>query len=80
MRMFTLLQSGFGIIMIGFAVAVKRDADNMQRQKEKLFLVSPNLWAFATLLGGVMVAVAYWAIHYSTLAPKREEEMGKVSE
>ncbi len=80
MRMFYYLQSGVGLIMvclvaivhISFAIAIKRDADYAM-QKRHLFLVSPGLWSFATLLGGVTVAVAYWAIHYSTLRPKDDE-------
>lgn len=84
MRMFTLLQSGFGLVMIilvaivhvGFAMAIKRDAKSILTRRGGLFLVPPSLWAFATLLGGVTVAVAYWAVHYSTLRPnlrKKEE-------
>ena len=80
MRMFHLMQTGVGmvaiallaIVHISFAFAVKRDAD-YAIQKRNLFLVSPGLWAFATLLGGVTVAVAYWAIHYSTLRPQYDE-------
>jgi hypothetical protein len=78
--MFTLLQSGFGIVMIvlvaivhiGFSIAIKRDADVMLMRRDGLFLVSPGLWAFGTLLGGVTVVAAYWAIHYSTLRPPAE--------
>ena len=80
MRMFTLLQSGFGIVMIvlvaivhiGFSIAIKRDADAMAMRRDGLFLVSPGLWAFGTFLGGVTVVAAYWAIHYSTLRPQPE--------
>lgn len=87
MRMFTLLQSGVGIFLlllvaivhIAFALAVKRDADNLLMRKAGLFLVGPGMWAFATLLGGITIAVAYWAIHYSTLRPKREETDKEVS-
>ena len=64
------------IVHVAFAIAIKRDADNLMMQKECLVFVSPGLWGFATLLGGVTVAVAYWAIHYSTLRPipKRDKE------
>jgi len=80
MRMFALLQSGAGMTMIAlvvivhgfFALAIKRDARRTQMQRG-LFLVGPGIWAFATLLGGITVVVAYWAIHYSTLKPERED-------
>ena len=80
MQIFRLFQTGFGlcvilvvgIVHIFFAIAVKKDAERMIERKEGLFLVDPNLWAFACLLGGITTVVAYWAIHYSTLRPKRE--------
>ncbi len=51
MGIFTLLHSGFGIVMIvlvaivhiGFAMAVKRDADNILMRRGGLFLVPPGL-------------------------------------
>jgi len=78
MTLLPLLQSGVGLLMlalvaivhIAFAMAIKRDAEDLVAMRAGLFLVSPALWAFATLLGGVTVAVAYWAIHYSTLRPQ----------
>jgi len=80
MQIFHLLQTGLGlcvflvvgIVHIFFAIAIKKDAEKMIERKEGLFLVDSNLWAFACLLGGITTVVAYWAIHYSTLRPKRE--------
>jgi hypothetical protein len=53
-----------------FAFAIYRDANSLQRVfgLPRVGFVSPFIWAAATLLGSVFVAVAYWVIHHSRLA------------
>ena len=58
------------VVHVGFALAVLADTGKMQRyQRREPFLVGGVIWALATLLGGVFVAVIYWLIHHSTLRP-----------
>jgi len=51
------------IVHIAFALAVLASA----HRKETTF-VGPGMWALATLLGGPMVALAYWVINVSSLS------------
>ena len=55
------------LVHVLFAGAVAKDAAAIQNLGRKPALVSAHVWAFATLLGGVMVAAIYWFIHHSTL-------------
>jgi len=63
------------IVHVAFALAVLRDAEFIARRGEGLFLVGAGMWAFAALLGGVTIVVAYWAIHYSTLRPRKQNQV-----
>ena len=56
------------VVHIAFALAVLASA----RGKETTF-VGPGMWCLATLLGGPLVALAYWLINVSSLAvgPRR---------
>jgi hypothetical protein len=55
------------IIHLLFAGAVAKDAGKINQLGHRTALVSPSTWAFATLLGGVIIAAIYWFIHHSTL-------------
>lgn len=54
-------------IHVIFAGGIARDAGNLYKIGQKTALVSAPTWAFATLIGGVVVAAIYWFIHHSTL-------------
>ena len=56
------------LIHIVFAVAVYRDATQLD-QTRSLIIVGPGIWCIATLIGGVITAAIYWAMHYSRLNP-----------
>ena len=52
------------IIHIIFAGAVAKDAARLREKGFSTQMVSPMTWSVATLLGGVMVAAVYWAMHH----------------
>jgi drug/metabolite transporter (DMT)-like permease len=56
-----------GILHVIFAGAVAKDAGVVAKRLHKTYLVSPMTWAFATLLGGVIVAAVYWFMHHLNL-------------
>ena len=53
------------IVHVTFAVAVYRDAKHI----ETLVFVKSGIWLIATLIGGVVTAAIYWALHHSRLNP-----------
>ena len=55
------------IIHLIFAGGVARDAGQQNKLGQRTALVSGATWAFATLIGGVIIAAIYWFIHHSTL-------------
>lgn len=58
------------IVNIAFAIGVLNDNELRPRENGKYtFFVNIWIWALATLVGGVFVALIYWAIHHSTLNP-----------
>ena len=50
------------VVNITFAIGVFADSSRIGRTR----IVPGPMWAFATLVGGVLVATAYWFIHHST--------------
>jgi len=55
------------LINLIFASAVARDAGLFEKRGIATSLVGGSIWAFATLLGGIIIAAVYWFIHHSTL-------------
>ncbi len=55
------------LVHVIFAGAVARDAGELYKLGQRPALVSGGSWAFATLIGGVVIAGIYWFIHHSTL-------------
>jgi hypothetical protein len=62
-----------------FAGAVARDGGRLQKMGQKTLLVSPYIWSFAVLVGGVFTAVVYWLMHYSTLTRPTSATISKIS-
>ena len=52
------------ILHIIFAGAVAKDSGQLAKLHQKTHLVSGTTWAIATLVGGPLVAVAYWFMHH----------------
>lgn len=52
------------ILHVIFAGAVAKDAGAMVKRNLHPHLVSGVTWAFATLLGGPIIAVGYWFMHH----------------
>lgn len=55
------------LVHLFFSGAVAKDAGNLYRLGRRPMLVSGHIWAFATLIGGVVTAAIYWFIHHSNL-------------
>ena len=55
------------LLHLTLAFAVWFAANRVERGGELLTFFGPFLWAAATLAGGVLVAVLFWLIHFSTL-------------
>lgn len=57
------------IVNITFAVGVFADSTRMRNDQGRRTKIVPGpMWAFATLMGGVLTVIAYWLIHHSTLS------------
>ena len=56
------------LVRIVFAIAVYRDATRLDRTRA-LIITGPVIWGIATLIGGVITAAIYWAMHHSRLNP-----------
>ena len=57
-----------------FALAVLSDAVKIQAAGKQMVFVSGKMWAIAVFIGGVLIAVAYWVIHHSTLRPRSSSD------
>jgi hypothetical protein len=57
-----------------FALAVLSDAVKIQAAGKQMVLVSGKMWAVAVFVGGVLIAVAYWVMHHSTLRSPSESD------
>jgi hypothetical protein len=64
---YIVILSLVAIVHIVFAIAVTHDAKRFHLKGLSTFLVGPGMWGFATLMGGVWVALIYWIIHHSNL-------------
>jgi len=63
------------VIHISLALAILFDSYRLlQVDRRKTFLIGGGMWALAALLGGVITAAIYWAIHHSTLRPQPSTE------
>ncbi len=69
-RFFTVVSWLITIIVNAvFAVGVFADSGSLSRQRTGPIFVGPFWWMLATLVGGVVVAGVYWAMHHSNLRP-----------
>jgi hypothetical protein len=55
------------VVHVCFAVAVVQDIARGRKEGRNPWLVGPEIWALATLAGGVFVAAVYWVMHHSSL-------------
>jgi hypothetical protein len=66
-----LLMLSFGVatlvVHVIFAFAVDNDASRIKRTGGKTILAGRFAWSLATLVGGPLVAAAYWIIHHFAL-------------
>lgn len=58
------------LLHIVFATGVAKDISNLNKLDIPSRLIPGIAWVLATLIGGILVLVAYWAVHHSTLARK----------
>ncbi|VAX38113.1 hypothetical protein MNBD_PLANCTO02-1942 [hydrothermal vent metagenome] len=57
------------IMDIILALAVNRDAKQLQTSTFGLFLLSPFVWGWVVFTFGIAGFALYWAIHHSSLRP-----------
>lgn len=66
----TLLMFMMFIINILFAGGIAKDAGRLAKQGHDTWLVSGLVWAFATLIAGILVVLVYWFVHHANLQRK----------
>lgn len=69
----TVVWLATALIHIAFAIGVFKAAEKLEEGGDTHF-VPPMIWALATLIGGVVTAGIYWALHHSTLCPAKPKE------
>lgn len=57
------------LLHLFLTIGVYQEASDRTIRGRKLWFIGPFLWAFATLLGGIVTAAIYWLMHHSTLGP-----------
>ena len=67
------------IVHIIFAWVVYKDADKFASGRSTIF-VGPEVWFLATLVGGVITAGIYWAMHHSRLSQTADEHPTETQE
>lgn len=55
------------VVHLCFATAVVQDIRRGRLEGLNPWLVGTEVWALATLMGGVFVAAVYWLMHHSSL-------------
>jgi hypothetical protein len=58
------------VLHIIFAGGIARDIGERHRNYLPIQFIPGFAWVLATLIGGILVLVAYWLIHHSTLAKR----------
>ena len=56
------------LLQILFAAGVAKDVGNLHKVNVQTQFVPGFAWVLATLIGGILVLVAYWLLHHSSLA------------
>lgn len=72
-----LIGIGWFIVHVAFALGVYTDANEQEERQARVWFGGAILWGFATLMGGVFVAVAYWLLHHSSLSVGAAGKKGK---
>ena len=63
------------VVHVALAVAVFHDAEDLLRTPgRRLWFLNSFFWTVAALVGGIVTAGIYWAMHYSALRSLAEPE------
>lgn len=55
------------VLHLALAQGVFQLASRRVVRGQRLWFIGAGMWAFATLAGGMLTAVAYWVMHHSNL-------------